>query len=70
MNKNEHKMLYSYLTNNLIFLEEEKSHTQQFIRYRSNLSSLDFLEYLIANERLQAFQEFSKNVMQILKYEK
>lgn len=66
MTEHEIHLLYCYLIHRGQQLEEELSEIQSHIRYR-RVDSCDCLELAIAIERLQAFREFSANVVALLK---
>lgn len=66
MTEHEIHILYCYLIHRQGVLEDELAEIQSHIRYR-RVDSCDCLELAIAIERLQAFREFSADVVALLK---
>lgn len=66
MTEHEIHILYCYLIHRQGVLEDELTEIQSHIRYR-RVDSCDCLELAIAIERLQAFREFSADVVALLK---
>lgn len=66
MNIKEKQLLLQYFIHRSELLEDELQEIQSHIRYR-RVDSCDCLELAIAIERLQAFREFSADVVALLK---
>lgn len=66
MTEHETQLLYCYLIHRQGALEDELQEIQSHIRYR-RVDSCDCLELAVAIERLQAFREFSADVVALLK---
>ena len=60
------EIFMAYINNNRDRLQEEVRQLQQRLRYR-NVDAVDCLELSLALERLNAFEDFSKSAMAILK---
>jgi len=60
------EVLMSYILNNRVRLEGEFQRSQQQIRYR-RIDTVDCLECIIAQTRLQAFEEFAAHIMHLMK---
>ena len=65
MRQKEIEMLYQYLWNRYIYLEQDVQQLQQNVRYR-RIDAVDCLELCLALERFQAFKQFSADVRRIL----
>ena len=65
MRQKEIEMLYQYLWNRYIYLEQDVQQVQQNVRYR-RIDAVDCLELCLALERFQAFKQFSADVRRIL----
>ncbi len=65
MNKRELTLLYSYLYNNRIRLENEVKQLQQNVRYR-RVDIVDCMELACALERLNTFTEASQDIRALL----
>lgn len=65
MRQKEIEMLYQYLWNRYIYLEQDVQQLQQNVRYR-RIDAVDCLELCLALERFQAFKQFSADVRGIL----
>lgn len=66
MKQKEIELLYEYFLNQLTYLEQDVQKLQQSVRYR-RIDAVDCLELCLALERLEAFKNFSSNVIQLLK---
>ena len=60
------EVLMSYILNYRVRLESEFQRSQQQIRYR-RIDTVDCLECIIAQTRLQAFEEYSAHIMAIMR---
>lgn len=69
MTKQEQKLLLAYIHNMQLTLERELEQLIQNIRYR-RFDSLDLLELLLLQERLQSFICFARDVLYILNQKK
>lgn len=65
MRTTEKELLIQYILNNLDFYQNEVIHLKQNLRYR-NIDVNDCFELALAIERLQAFEKFSLNIMELL----
>ena len=65
MRQKEIEMLYQYLWNRYIYLEQDVQQLQQNVRYR-RIDAVDCLELCLALERLQEFKQLSADVRRIL----
>ena len=63
------ELFLSYILNHRQQLENEITVLEQNIRYRK-ISTLDCLELIIASERLECFNEFAKNSLTLLGFDK
>lgn len=63
--KSHKEILSLYFLRRLCSLEDEVTEYKNRIRYRK-YDSVDLLELLLAEERLQAFKEFRSDVVSIL----
>ena len=64
MRQKEIEMLYQYLWNRYIYVEQDVQQLQQNVRYR-RIDAVDCLELCLALERFQAFKQFSADVRRI-----
>lgn len=69
MTKQEQNLLLSYIHNMQLTLERELEQLTQNIRYR-RFDSLDLVELLLLQERLQCFVCFARDVLYILNQKK
>lgn len=69
MTKQEQKLLLAYIHNMHLTLERELEQLTQNIRYR-RFDSLDLVELLLLQERLQCFVCFARDVLYILNQKK
>lgn len=69
MTKQEEKLLLAYIHNMQLTLERELEQLIQNIRYR-RFDSLDLVELLLLQERLQCFVCFARDVLYILNQKK
>lgn len=60
------EIFMAYINNNRDRLQEDVRQLQQRLRYR-NADAVDCLELSLALERLNAFEDFSRSAMAILK---
>ncbi len=60
------EILMTYIVNNRDRLEEDVRELQQRVRYRE-IDAVDCLELSLAIERLTAFENFSRSVIEIMK---
>jgi len=60
------EILMTYIVNNRDRLQEDVRELQQRVRYR-DVDAVDCLELSLAIERLTAFEDFSRSVMEIMK---
>ncbi len=68
MGKRQKEIFLMYLNNTRDRMEEDIRTLRQQLRYR-NVDVVDCLELLLALERFNAFQEFSRNAKAILRLE-
>ncbi|MBR1593138.1 MAG: hypothetical protein IJ666_09060 [Ruminococcus sp.] len=66
MRHKEIELLFAYMVNNQIRLENEKKQLQSNIRYR-DIDEVDCMELLIASVRLETFKEVTRHIRQLLK---
>lgn len=66
MKMNEKILLMQYLIHEQARLEEEVQYTLTRLRYRTP-DAVDNIEYLIARERLTAFNQFRHSIVTLLK---
>lgn len=69
MTKQEQKLLLSYIHNMQLSIEREHEQLVQNIRYR-RFDSVDLLELMLLQERLQTFIAVSRDVLYILNQKK
>lgn len=62
----KYDLLLEYIFNRRIFLENELKQLQENVRFRP-VYAVDCLELIIARERLEMFNEVSKDILHILK---
>lgn len=60
------EILMTYIINSRDRLQEDVRQLQQRVRYR-NVDAVDCLELSLAIERMNAFEDFSRSVMEIMK---
>lgn len=60
------EILMTYISNNRDRLQDDVRHLQQRVRYR-DIDAVDCLELSLAIERMNAFEDFSRSVMEIMK---
>lgn len=66
MTQKESELLMQYFYNNLCFLENDVQQLRNNFHYRK-VDAVDCIEFALAMERLNSFQEFSSNVLHLLK---
>lgn len=65
MKEKEIDLLFAYIYNNRMRLEEEVSQLQANIRFRK-IDSVDCVELMLATERLNTFKEVTNNIRMLL----
>lgn len=65
MTEREKILLFSYVYNNTLELENEVKTLQSNIRFR-RIDSIDIYELLIAQIRLEMFKEISEHILSLL----
>jgi len=60
------EILMTWIVNSRDRLQEDVRELQQRVRYR-NVDAVDCLELSLAIERMNAFEDFSRSVMEIMK---
>lgn len=65
MTEREKILLFSYVYNNTLQLENEVKTLQSNIRFR-RIDSVDIYELLIAQIRLEMFKEISEHILSLL----
>jgi|GEM_PF-4818287 len=66
MKMSEKILLMQYLVHEQCRLEEEKQYALTRLRYRTP-DVVDSIEFMVASERLNAFEQFRHNVVTLLK---
>ena len=69
MTQNEMSLLYSYIYNNRVELEQNVRQLQNNIRFR-NVDIADCVELITALQRLETFKEVTDHIMILLKLKK
>ncbi len=65
MNRNELTLLYSYIYNNRVRMEQEVRELQNNIRFR-NISVADCVEMICAIQQLETFKETTEHIRLLL----
>ena len=65
MNRNELTLLYSYIYNNRVRMEQEVRELQNNIRFR-NISVADCVEMICAIQQLDTFKETTEHIRLLL----
>ena len=65
-NKSLKRLIYEYLVNNRQRLQDDYDNQVKLVKYRE-VDALDVYEYQLAITRLQAFEEFSRDIVQLLR---
>ncbi|MDE7364811.1 MAG: hypothetical protein K2N27_08040 [Ruminococcus sp.] len=65
MNRNELTLLYSYMYNNRVRMEEEVRQLQNNIRFRS-ISVADCVEMICAIQQLETFRDTAEHIRLLL----
>lgn len=65
MNRNELTLLYSYIYNNRVRMEEEVRQLQNNIRFR-NISVADCVEMICAIQQLETFKDTTEHIRLLL----
>lgn len=65
MKEKEIDLLFAYIYNNRMRLEDEVSQLQANIRFRK-IDSVDCIELMLATERLNTFKEVTKDIRMLL----
>lgn len=65
MTEHEKILLFSYIYNNTLQLENEVRQMQSNIRFR-RIDSIDIYELLVAQLRLEMFKEISEHILSLL----
>lgn len=65
MTEKEKILLYSYVYNNTLMLENEVKQLQSNVRFR-RIDSPDVYELLVAQLRLEMFKEISEHILALL----
>lgn len=60
-NKSLKRLIYEYLVNNRQRLQDDYDNQVKLVKYRE-VDALDVYEYQLAITRLQAFEEFSRDI--------
>ena len=65
-NKSLKRLIYEYLVNNRQRLQDDYDNQVKLVKYR-DVDALDVYEYQLAITRLQAFEEFSHDIVQLMR---
>lgn len=65
-NKSLKRLIYEYLVNNRQRLQDDYDNQVKLVKYRE-VDALDVYEYQLAITRLQAFEEFSRDIVQLMR---
>ncbi len=65
MNEKEIGLLFSYIYNNQMKLEDEVSQLQANVRFRK-IDATDCVELMLASERLNTFREVTRDIRMLL----
>lgn len=65
-NKSLKRLIYEYLVNNRQRLQDDYDNQVKLVKYR-DVDALDVYEYQLAITRLQAFEEFSRDIVQLMR---
>lgn len=65
MTEKEIDLLFAYIYNNRMRLEDEVSQLQANVRFR-HIDSVDCVELMLASERLNTFKEVTNNIRMLL----
>lgn len=66
MNKPLKRLIYEYLVNNRQRLQDEYDNQVKLVKYR-DVDALDVYEYQLSITRLQAFEEFAHDIIQLIR---